>query len=392
MERRTRVAFVTNLCPYYRRPLFELLARRFDTSFFFFSKGNEHYLGSALKHEPGSLPVREVKRVVIAGNPLLIGLHRELRPENYDVVVKCINGRLMLPYTYHLARHRAIPFVLWSGLWRHPETLVHRATRLWTERTYRGADAIVTYGEHVKRFVESVPGVTAQKVYVAGQAIDSRAYAAVTPDFQKPARVLFIGRLEESKGLRELLSAFKTVKSGNTSSVLRIVGRGSLEPEVQAAASAGTGVKALGPLPQTAIPGELARARCLVLPSVTTEWGREPWGLVVNEAMAAGVPVIATEAVGAAAGGLVQDGRNGFVVPERNPKALATAISRLVSDPTLASLFGRRARADVAAFDYHAMLQGFTDAIAHATAVRSPQGAAGNTEASPQTASNGQSA
>ncbi len=67
----------------------------------------------------------------------------------------------------------------------------------------------------------------------------------------------------------------------------------------------------------------------LVLPSVTTPRFREPWGLVLNEAMAAGTAVVATTAVGAAAGGLVLDGETGLVVPERDHAALAAALDRL---------------------------------------------------------------
>ena len=63
-----------------------------------------------------------------------------------------------------------------------------------------------------------------------------------------------------------------------------------------------------------------------MLPSITTALDKEPWGLVVNEAMHAGLPVVATDAVGAAAGGLVRDGENGFVVPERDADALAAAV------------------------------------------------------------------
>jgi glycosyltransferase involved in cell wall biosynthesis len=373
---RPRVAFITNLCPYYRRPLYELIARRFETTFFFFSKGEERYLGSALKHEPGGLPVREVRRVVIAGNPLLVGLHGELRPEKYDVVVKCINGRLMLPYTYHLARRRTLPFVLWSGLWHHPQTLAHRASKRWVEHIYRRADAIVAYGDHVRRFVGEVPGVAANKVYGAGQAIDPAPYEGISPNFEESARILYIGRLDESKGIGDLLEAFSATGERGDGAELRLAGTGSLANQVRAAAKANSGIQVLGHTPHEAIPDELARARCVVLPSVTTKWGREPWGLVVNEAMTAGVPVIATDAVGAAAGGLVQDGRNGLVVPEREPVALAAAMSRLVSDASLARRLGANARADVAAFDYSRMLEAFTGAIDHAITFRT---AGGNT-------------
>ena len=61
----------------------------------------------------------------------------------------------------------------------------------------------------------------------------------------------------------------------------------------------------------------------LVVPSIPTRTFREPWGLVVNEAMNRGLAVIASDAVGAAAGGLVRDGVNGLVVPAGDSGALA---------------------------------------------------------------------
>jgi glycosyltransferase involved in cell wall biosynthesis len=105
-----------------------------------------------------------------------------------------------------------------------------------------------------------------------------------------------------------------------------------------------------------------------VIPSITTALDREPWGVVVNEAMHSGVPVIATDAVGAAAGGLVVDGRNGLVVPERDPTALADAMLRLIRDPELATRMGEAARRDVAAFNYPRMAQAFLDAVQFAIA------------------------
>ena len=161
----------------------------------------------------------------------------------------------------------------------------------------------------------------------------------------------------------DLLTAFSSV--GNHSARLRIIGSGSAEQQLREA-HRDTRIEVLGHVPHSAIPRELARARCLVLPSITTNRYREPWGLVVNEAMAAGIPVIATDAVGAAAGGLVRDGQSGFVVAERNPDALAEAMNRLVDDTELARRLGAQARVDVAAFDYERMAQAFVDAIDHA--------------------------
>jgi glycosyltransferase involved in cell wall biosynthesis len=348
--------------------LFELLAERMEATFYFFSRGSETYLGPSIQHAPGAFPVGSARRITLAGHPLLVGLEGELRRDRYDAVVKCINGRMMVPYTYRLARRRGLPFVLWTGVWHHPQTLAHRLTRSLTEDIYCGADAIVTYGEHVRRFVEAVPGVAPGKTYVAGQAIDSTPFSAVKPGFAEPAEILFVGQLEAHKGIHDLLTAFANVP--HEGARLRLAGSGSLVEEVRARAQVDPRIDVLGAIPHAGLPAEFARARCLVLPSVTTDRFREAWGLVVNEAMAAGLPVIATDAVGAAAGGLVRNGQNGLVVPEGRPAALAAAISRLVWNVSVARMLGAQARSDVTAFDYPRMADAFVNAVDHAIVAR----------------------
>ena len=361
-----RTAFVTNLCPYYRRPLFRLISERLPTAFYFFSQGEEDYLGASIRHDPRGLPVRDVRRVTVAGHPLLIGLQHELRRDRYDVVIKCINGRLMVPYVFALSRRRQIPFVLWTGIWMHPRTLAHRATRRLTEAVYRGADAIVAYGDHVRRFLEDVEGVDPAKIFVAGQAIDPAPFANAQPETGDPAEILFVGQLEERKGIDVLLDAFEAIPGG--SARLRVAGSGSLSGFVRSRAAKNPNIDVLGHVSQADLPGALARALCVVVPSVTTVNFREPWGLVVNEAMTSGVPVVATDAVGAAVGGLVRDGRNGLVVRERDPIALARALNRLVEDPRFAAALGATAREDVALFTYPRMADAFAAAIDYARA------------------------
>src|SRR6202043_3091477 len=101
-----------------------------------------------------------------------------------------------------------------------------------------------------------------------------------------------------------------------------------------------------------------AAADVLVLPSIATRTFREPWGLVVNEAMNRGLPVIASDAVGAAAGGLVQDGRNGLVVPAGDARALAGAIHGLLDAPPLRIRLGEAGALDVRAYTHEAWASG----------------------------------
>jgi glycosyltransferase involved in cell wall biosynthesis len=107
-----------------------------------------------------------------------------------------------------------------------------------------------------------------------------------------------------------------------------------------------------------------AAADVLVLPSIPTRTFREPWGLVVNEAMNRGLAVIATDAVGAAAGGLVRDGHNGIVVPAGDVGALAQALRRLAYEDRLRGCMGKTGREDVRSYTQEAWAAGISRALA----------------------------
>ncbi len=333
--------------------------------FYFFSDARDKWWNSHLPTiEDGDFRRIALRRYRIAGEPFVPSLPLRLKTDRYDAIVKSLNGRLMFPSLYAAARARHVPFVLWTGMWFHPQTTFHRLTRPITEAVYRDVPAIVVYGEHVKRVLLEVPGVRAEKIFVAGQAVEASLFEGVRRSGNGNPVALFIGQFEERKGIDDLLVAFDSVREPRAE--LRLVGNGSLEDRIRQRITGRSQVTIVGHVPQAMLPSELERATCLVLPSVTTRESNEAWGLVVNEAMHAGLPVIATDAVGAAAGGLVQDGRNGYVVPERNPQQLASALSRLLGDRQSAQRMGRQARADAAEFNYNRMADAFQAAVEYA--------------------------
>ena len=131
--------------------------------------------------------------------------------------------------------------------------------------------------------------------------------------------------------------------------------------------------------PARAPPAELrnfyAGSDVVVVPSVPTRDFLEPWGLVVNEAFHQGVPVIATDAVGAAAGGLVRHERTGLVVPAgRRRRRSPRALRRLHDDPALRARLGAAAREAVAAYTHDAWAAGMARALAAAGASRASGG------------------
>ena len=139
--------------------------------------------------------------------------------------------------------------------------------------------------------------------------------------------VLFVGRLEPYKGVEVLLSAFARSVQGENELRLAIVGDGSLRPRVEALAlDHDRRIIYLGRLSGDDVLRAYVAADFVVLPSLT-----DGWGLVINEAMACGLPVIVTDRVGCA-DDLVRDGETGLMVRAGRESELAAAILRLVRD------------------------------------------------------------
>jgi len=374
----SRAAFVTNICAHYRVKTFEILAQYYDVTFLFYSAGDEWYwqqqhgvIAGNFRH--AYLPAFQLTRRM----KVVPSLITRLWQKNYDVYVKCINGRFALPVTYLIARLRRKPFVLWTGIWMSLQTPFQRLVFPLTLWIYRHADAIVAYGEHVKRYLESLD-VAPEKIFIAAHAVDNAQYNRPIRDEDKVALraklkfgserlVLYLGRLEVIKGLEYLIRAFALLNPDNAALV--IVGEGSLRQELIALALE-QGIQRKTRFVGYASPEEApiyyAIADLLVLPSVTTPGGKETWGLVVNEAMNQGVPVVATDAVGAAAGGLIQSAVNGFVVAERDSRALADAIGRILNDDGLREEMSQNARHFIANWDNERMVKGFQQAIQYA--------------------------
>jgi glycosyltransferase involved in cell wall biosynthesis len=168
--------------------------------------------------------------------------------------------------------------------------------------------------------------------------------------------VLYTGRLVSEKGLDVLASAWPQVAGPAT---LVVVGDGPLRAKLASVPR----VTVLGALERERLPVAYRLASATVVPSVPTRRFREPWGLVCNESLHQGTPVIATSAVGAVAGGLVRDGETGLVVSPGDAPALAAAVNRLLGDRHLAGRLGAAGREAAAAYTYEAMVSAFGRAL-----------------------------
>jgi glycosyltransferase involved in cell wall biosynthesis len=358
------IALVTNHLPRYRVPLYELLAERFGIEVLCFG-GDASYTPSWFGDLDAQLAAARFPARRLAGPREALALGRR-----YEAAIAPVAGAAVLPATYAGMRGRGRPFVLWASVWAHPRSGVKAALGFPLVRhVYRHADAVVAYGEHVRRYVAGYRGRDGD-IAIAPQSVEAELFgrpvaAAEVAAWRAEAGIpegplaLYVGRLVPEKGIRELLAAWQRVTPAAT---LAAIGDGALAPEVAAA----SGVRLLGPLARERLPVAYAAASLVVVPSIPTPRFLEPWGLVCNEALHQGTPVVATTAVGAAAGGLVRDEQTGLVVAPGDPAALARAIDRLLADDALAARLGAAGRAAVAGHSYAAMADAFGVALARA--------------------------
>jgi glycosyltransferase involved in cell wall biosynthesis len=356
------VLFVTGHAPFDRVGAFARLHAREDVEFALFGGRSQH--GGVGVTEDLPFPHRYLRQRDVAALAAS-GRHR--------AVVVSTGGRLALPAAWAGARRARVPVILWSALWAHPRTAAHALSYLALLRLYRSADAVVTYGPHVSAYVRARG---ARNVHVAPQSVDNEfwSHRSSAPDGERSAptpwpagsavKFLFAGRPVREKGFGVLREAWLESGLAAPSAALVLVGVGSCPPWVSAGGAAWRQeMICLDPVPPVQLRELYAAADVLVVPSIATRTFREPWGLVVNEAMNRSLPVIASDAVGAVAGGLVRDGHNGLVVRAGDRHALVRALRRLAADAPLRDRLGGAGKLDIQAYTHDAWAGGFSSAL-----------------------------
>jgi glycosyltransferase involved in cell wall biosynthesis len=352
------VLFVTGHVPPERHPALRELHDRERIELALFGGPDAH--GAPPGRPPPGVPSRAVSQADVGA---LVG------SGDYRAVIVGTGGRVALPAAWLAARRVGLPFVFWAALWRTPRTPAHVAglpLMLWI---YRDAAAVVTYGEHVSAYVAARG---ARRIQIAPQAVDNDFWSIGAPVHREPGplRVLFVGRPIPAKGQAVLLDAWARSRLADAGATLTVVGvaDGRIAP----------GVVGVGVLDRGEIRNFYGSADVLAIPSIPTPEFVEPWGLVANEAMNQRTPIITTDAVGAAAGGLLRHERNALVVPAGDPVALAAALVRLDQAPELRARLADAGTRDVLAFTHSAWVDGFAAALRTAGVGRDAQRAWSN--------------
>ena len=203
---------------------------------------------------------------------------------------------------------------------------------------------------------------------VIANGIDVDRWVGAQPtDLGEGSKLLFVGRLDARKGFPVAIAAFERLAAERDGLRLIVVGDG---PERAAVDALPTMLRArvtmLGTVPNVELPPIHAACDLYLGPST----GGESFGIVLVEAMAAGLPVVASDTPGYDE--VVTDGVDGLLVPPSDPVALAGAAGRLLDDPELASRLAAAGRARTLAFAWPTVIGQIEDAYRDALVIGAP--------------------
>ena len=240
---------------------------------------------------------------------------------------------------------------------------------IWTLKTHillRQFDGFLSPGVRVKEYLRWY-GVPEFRIFQVPHAVDNERFAASAapyrdPDVRAAARrrwgidadafiVLFVGKLVRSKRPLNVVRAIARLAPGAT---LIVVGSGPLEHDLRAEAKRlGVSMKLVGFMNQSQLGEPYGLADCLTLPSDFPE----TWGLVVNEALATGLPCVVSNAVGCAPD-LIRDDETGYVYPLDDIDALTMTLAKVRHRKAMGHDWGPACRELVTSYNYDAMTAG----------------------------------
>jgi glycosyltransferase involved in cell wall biosynthesis len=272
----------------------------------------------------------------------------------------------------HWARVHSVPFLLWSESNLQDLRRGYPLVEFLKDEFLRRCSGFVVPGLSARAYLRAHK-IKDEIIFAALNAVDNELFATAAAETRTnaaarrqelhlPSRYfLFVGRLVREKGVFELLSAYAKLDEQLRREIgLVFAGDGASRKQLkEKAASISPGTIIFpGFAHREQLADYYALAEMLILPTYT-----DPWGLVVNEAMACGLPVIVSHAAGCAAD-LVRENWNGLLIPPRDVSSLATAMKHLAGQPAMLAMMGANSAQHISKYSAEEWPAGIIQAMA----------------------------
>ncbi|GEM_PF-625956 len=372
----------------YRVPIFQMLHDQYPTQFVFM------YGGGLAKqfHESSQWNYINLKQCPMVGyssdfSPGLIKLLFK-RMRSYDIIISSGLASFATHVSFLVAKILKKKFIVWSEDWVWPHVFVARIALPYIRFIVRHADACIAAGTKTRDFFLSL-GVKPEKIFIAPNCaldlnqlpLNEKNLTALQHDINPNQKIIisYLGRIVRYKALDTLIEAFAKLEQERDDVLLLIAGDGPFAHECKALINKLnlknfywpqynklTGTKAIEPIFPLLLWQFLRISDIVALPGrfiLNDHVPCESWGLILNEALSLGKPIVSTTSV-AAAYDLIQNDKNGYQVKDDDPKALLNVLEKMTAQRAQLKHMGELSRAHFhTRFQYPSMYEGFRVAI-----------------------------
>ncbi len=367
-----RLVIITEIISPYRIPLFNALAKRseVDLHIIFLAEtdpGLRQWQVYKDEIKFSYQVLRSIRKRVGQIHALInFGVGSALADAKPDVILCGGYNYIASWHALLWARIHNVPFFLWSESNLQDMRSGHALVEMLKSEFLSRCSGFVVPGKSAKDFLLG-RGIKDRMIFTAVNAVDNTLFATASSAARGNANrirnecglperyFLFAGRLVREKGIFELLSAYATLDESLRRSIgLVFAGDGPFREKLERKAKAISPgmIRFAGFMQRDDLPKYYALADMMILPTYT-----DTWGLVVNEAMACGLPVIVSDAAGCAQD-LVTENWNGHIVRPRDIRALALAMRNIADDSTLRSAMGSRSGQRIQTYSPQAWSEG----------------------------------
>ena len=362
---KTRILFTHNTAMWYRIPFFNELARIYDLDLVF---THADVIKEIYDDEfENSIKNLENVNYTILNNTF--GFARGLLSkagQEHDIT---IGGSWDTPQEliesivlFTITKIKKEPFIIWREDWDWERNygLKEKLLNVITKYLCNHADAILVPGTLHKDYFHEKMGVSEENIFIMPNVSNIEGKCDITQKDHDVKKILYVGRLIKRKGVKYLLEAFEDLNLSNCE--LIIVGSGSEESNLKRYVCDNNieNVFFKGKIDNEELEEYYNESNVVVVPSINEGMG-DPWVFVLNEAMYYYNPIIATTAVGAAPD-MIKG--NGFIVNEKDSKALSKVIKDILTDENLEKDMQIRSKEIIDnEFQYSNMVNAFNNAI-----------------------------
>jgi glycosyltransferase involved in cell wall biosynthesis len=349
MKNKAKLAIFHNIISPYRLPLFEELSKIYDLDVYFCkAKTEDRIWNTSLKNYTFKYKILPSLNI----GPLVFNfsLLKELFKNKSDCFIVDENpeNAISILTMFAIAKKNKKKIILWNErIDDEVFTLIHLKTsnnffgsklynfikagyKIYRKYLYFKSDLLLPLSSAAESYLKK-EGVLKEKIIKSFQIMPESILAKPTtisklPEFKNKKIILSLGYLIKRKGIDNLIKAFNQLNSSDA--VLLIAGDGDQEENLKNLAKKNVDIKFIGYIEDKEKAKYFSIADFFVFPT-----HYDSWGLVINEALYYGLPVISTDKAGAIE--LIEEGKNGFIIPDNDIDALVKSMKKLLDDPKL---------------------------------------------------------